>query len=71
MTPGNLGRCDCHDFTLPVCRGRRGNGNFIDYYECNACDAVVYVESDRVTGKIVLTRNLDTDDWTKRVGVTR
>ena len=60
-----MAQCDNHSFTLPVHRGRRGNGNFVDYYKCRKCETVLYVESDPVSQRQILTRNLKPgDDWT-------
>ena len=58
-----------HAFTLPVHRGRRANGLFLDFYECKFCETVLYVESDPVSQRAVFTRILDAgDDWTKSGG---
>ena len=55
-------QCDNHSFTLPVHRGRRANGDFVDFFECEKCDGVLYVESDPVSQRTVFTRRLDAGD---------
>ena len=61
-----MARCDAHTFTLPVHRGRLASGNFVDFFECEKCDSVLYVESDPVSQRTVFTRSLDAgDDWTR------
>ena len=68
MTPGRPDQCDSHAFTLPLRRVVPASGNLADFWGCEECDTVLYVESDRVTRKTVLTRNLDAADLTRTVG---
>ena len=71
MMSGRLDQCDSHAFTLPLRRVVPASGNLADFWGCEECDTVLYVESDRVTRKTVLTRHLDGNDLTKTVGDMR